>query len=335
MRGGTAGALTLALGLGLVALGWPSSASAACVRTGCEASERDANGCCPERAKPEPKPAEEPDEAGKDAADEQASKATEARERTDKKVKAKEAPRPVVPRFTPVKWIELPGGTFVMGGEGYDRDQPAHRVKVGPFSIAQTETTVAQYEACVRAGKCTAPAGSGNKASNYGAAGRDEHPINEVSYVAAERFCRWAGGRLPTEAEWEYAARSAGRPEMFPWGNTSASCQHAVMDEDGEINGNEGCGVGTTHEVCSRKAGNTAQGLCDMAGNVWEWVYDWYADDYYDWGPPANPRGPERGDRRVVRGGAYSTKYRFLPANERDSRAPDGGALDLGFRCAK
>ena len=101
--------------------------------------------------------------------------------------------------------------------------------------------------------------------------------MNCLDWQQAVDFCAWAGGRLPSEAEWEYAARSGGPSSSYkyPWGNDAATCTYAVMDDGGY-----GCGTGRTWSVCSKPAGNTSQGLCDMSGNVWEWVEDWYHGDY-------------------------------------------------------
>jgi formylglycine-generating enzyme required for sulfatase activity len=110
---------------------------------------------------------------------------------------------------------------------------------------------------------------------NWAVPGYEGHPMNWITWDDASRFCTWAGGRLPSEAEWEYAARGGGQRTTYPWDNEPATCEYAVMD-DGEV----GCGSGETSPVCSKIAGNTTQGLCDMAGNVMEWVQDKIHADY-------------------------------------------------------
>ena len=138
---------------------------------------------------------------------------------------------------------------------------------VKSFQLAKTEVTNKQYKACVEAGACTPP-------SSY--EGGDDQPVVNVDWNQAKAFSEWVGGRLPSEAEWEYAARSGGKERKYPWGDEEPSCERAVMNQGGN-----GCGRNATWPVCSKTAGNTSQGLCDMAGNVWEWTQDWYHDSSY------------------------------------------------------
>ncbi len=167
--------------------------------------------------------------------------------------------------------------------------------------------------------------------------GRAHHPVNCVTWRQAKKYCAWAGGRLPSEAEWEYAARSGGQDITYPWGNETATCDYAVMD-DGGI----GCGTDSTMAVCSKPAGNTAQGLCEMAGNVWEWV-----EDYWHYGYDGAPTDgtawvndpPRTTSARVERGGTFYDHADDLRAASR--YAIDTGRFssfsfryDLGFRCA-
>jgi formylglycine-generating enzyme required for sulfatase activity len=161
-------------------------------------------------------------------------------------------------------------------------------VTVKPFEMAKTMTTNKQYKACVAAGACSAP-------SAY--AGGDDNPVVNVDWNQAKAFAQWAEGRLPSEAEWEYAARSGGKDRKYPWGN-DASCAKVVIDS---------CGGNGTAPVCSKPAGNTTQGLCDMAGNAWEWVQDmfqgWYEGAPTDGSAWEYERGPNDSDSRVIRGG--------------------------------
>jgi iron(II)-dependent oxidoreductase len=232
-----------------------------------------------------------------------------------------------------IAWISLPGGSFWMGSSQGDGDeQPPHRVTLSAFDIARSETTVAQYAACVTARACSAPAKSEVvEACNWGVSGRSDHPINCVDWGQARAFCAWAGGRLPTEAEWEYAARSGGREIEYPWGDEEPSCARAVMT-DGEY----GCGMRRTWAVCSMFRGNTAQDVCDMAGNALERVADWYDDEYYRKSAAVDPAGPSDGSERVLRGGGWSgTDASCLRSRYRDKVAPDVRFEFLGFRCAR
>ncbi|MBP8971341.1 formylglycine-generating enzyme family protein, partial [Myxococcota bacterium] len=134
-----------------------------------------------------------------------------------------------------------------------------------------------------------------------------------------------------SEAEWEYAARSGGRDWKYPWGNENATCERAVMD-DGSGNG---CGRRSTWPVCSKPKGNTTQGLCDMAGNVWEWVQDWCHYSYN--GAPTDGSAWEKptGSRRVVRGGSWNGDAGFVRAAFRNGVDPRFRFSNLGFRLAR
>jgi iron(II)-dependent oxidoreductase len=192
------------------------------------------------------------------------------------------------------------------GGAAGDADElPRHPVNVPRFEMLRTEVTVRQYGECVTAGSCTAP-GTGTDSNWYEPVYKD-HPVNYVTWQQANDFCAWAGGRLPSEAEWEYAARSRELDRTYPWGNDVATCTYAVMDDGGW-----GCGTHRTWAVCLKPAGNTAQGLCDMAGNTWEWVQDWYHSDYT--GAPDDGSAWEvpSGTDRVVRGGSSYVTGGFL-----------------------
>ena len=236
----------------------------------------------------------------------------------------------LVVRTGGIEWVRIAGGAYRMGSaDGSDDERPVHEVEVGTFEMARTETTVEQYGACVKAGACTAPRSS-NKYDNWGKAGRERHPVNTVTWDHAVAFCRWAGGRLPTEAEWEYAARGRGRPVTYPWGEEKATCDRAVMN-----GGGYGCGEDRTWPVCSKERGNTPEGLCDMAGNVWEWVSDWYDKGYYASSPRRSPSGPSRGSGRVLRGGSFGSYAAGLRVSYRNVYSPGVASVVLGFRCAR
>ncbi len=195
--------------------------------------------------------------------------------------------------------------------------------------MSKTTVTFGQYKACVDAGTCTA-AGTGGFC-NWDNSDRGSHPINCVDWDQAQAFASWVGGRLPSEAEWEYAARSGGRDWKYPWGDESATCARVVMD-DGR---GSGCGRDGTWTVCSKPTGNTAQGLCDMVGNVWEWVQDWYHDSYN--GAPTDGSAWElpKGSQRVKRGGAMYNDASVVRSALRNYDRPTYCNSDLGFRVAR
>ncbi len=187
-------------------------------------------------------------------------------------------------------------------------------VDLGRFSISKTEVTVGQYRKCVDAGACTAPDDrSSNKYCNWGHSGREDHPVNCVDWNQASAFAKWAGGRLPTDEEWTYAATSGGKSWDHPWGDESATCSRAIMDDGGK-----GCGQDRTWPVCSKPAGNSTQGVCDLAGNVWEWTDE-----------------RDGASLRVYRGGSWSRPASFLRASVRPWDDPSYRDNHLGFRLAR
>ncbi len=230
-------------------------------------------------------------------------------------------------------WVDLCGGAYYMGSDDGDVDeQPVHAVSITAFRIFKTEVTVSQYAECLAANACTEP-DTGLKC-NWNDPGYEKHPINCVDWQQAVDFCTWAGGRLPSEAEWEFAARSRGKSIRFPWGDDPSSCDLAVMDDDGE-----GCGTGRTMGVGEKAAGDSEQGISDMAGNVWEWVQDWYHKDYEGvfQGPPTDGSAWEKpeGTSRVRRGGSFLASEAYLRSTDRGSSNPSYRGTNLGLRCAR
>jgi formylglycine-generating enzyme required for sulfatase activity len=242
---------------------------------------------------------------------------------------------PCAPNCPDLDWVTILGGTFMMGsaeGVGDHDEHPQHEVTVQTFKMSKTEVTVAQYGICVDAGICREPIG-GNDWENWenrSESGRGNHPVNPVDWHQAREFAEWLGGRLPSEAEWEYASRSGGRDIIYPWGDEDATCERAVnsTDENGDY-----CGNGRTMEVCSRPLGNTTQGLCDMAGNVFEWVED---DWHYSYsGAPSNGQAwidNPRSDRRVFRGGSWYLDPGRCRCAARYGLNPKDRDDDVGFR---
>jgi formylglycine-generating enzyme required for sulfatase activity len=250
--------------------------------------------------------------------------------------------------------LSVPGGTFWMGspaGEGDMREQPAHQVTVSGFCIDQTEVTVEAYGRCVRGGPCR-PAPTPYEYSNLamfvefcnaGRSGRDSHPVNCVDWNQANTYCKWSGGRLPTEAEWEYAARGTdGR--RYPWGSEAPgprllnACGSECVEskrKSGDKAMFEGTdGYETTAPVGSYPTNASPFGALDMAGNLAEWTSDWYGP--YSADSANNPTGPASGKTRVSRGGSwYSNDPGSVRAANRDWGAPWFRSDWRGFRCAR
>jgi len=234
--------------------------------------------------------------------------------------------------------ISVPGGDYIRG-RSYDwpdqrfkwypnpakDDTPIGPVVVSAFLIDEAEASNEQYAAFVAA--------TGHRAPFHWVdakmpAGGEKLPVANVSWDDAVKFCAWQGKRLPTEAEWEKACRSGRDEEMYPWGNGKPT------DELAHFNSTEG-----PAPVCAKKKSPT--GLCDMAGNVWEWVHDWYDTNYYaDYTSPEqteNPRGPEKGTYRAIRGGGWfaGESELFMTCSYRSWALPSERAPTIGFRCAK
>ncbi len=240
-------------------------------------------------------------------------------------------------------WVDIPGGTYEMGEYEF---LPFHDVDIPAFKMWRTEVTVDQYRACFQDGFCSTP--DANPSCSWWETWSANHPINCVTWQQATDFCEWVEGRLPSESEWEYAGRSLGVEVSYPWGADEASCTYAVMN-DTDYSPQSGCGTAWTWEVCSISAGHTAQELCDMTGNVWEWVQDWY-HDCYDCALCPNEQGCDdntvapvdgsawedpTGTHRVVRGGGYESSDHNLRATWREQVDPAEYRFHLGFRCAK
>jgi formylglycine-generating enzyme required for sulfatase activity len=224
----------------------------------------------------------------------------------------------------PLQWIAIPGGTFAMGSMTDIKEQPVHDVTVPNFDMTQTEITVAQYMQCVTDTVCTNP-GIWSTDCYWNSVGFDNYPVNCVDWDQAAAFCDWAGGRLPSEAEWEYAARSAGQPNTYPWGEDPATCDLAVKAN---------CTSIAPEPVCSKIAGNTAQDLCDMAGNVFEWTQDTWHDTYD--GAPNDGSAWEGGNLRLIRGGDYQSDHIRMQTFWRGEKyEPIKNDLFLGLRCAR
>lgn len=239
----------------------------------------------------------------------------------------------------PPGMVEVPGGTFEMGsiqGDAEVDEMPVREVHVDTFWIDETEVTVEAYVACMNApgAPCSEPQPPVVEVTcNWMVEGRELHPVNCLTWSQAEAYCEWVDGgtkRLPTEAEWEKAARGTDA-RTYAWGESTATCNYAVMDEPGA--GGPGCGTDATVQVGSKPLGASPYGALDMAGNVWEWVADWYGD--YDPAETDNPTGPAAGTERVRRGGSLATNATYLRASNRGFATVRPDELHLvGARCA-
>ena len=260
----------------------------------------------------------------------------------------------------PAGMIPIPGGSFFMGSdEGLPFEKPAHQVALEPFCIDEFEVTVDKYRACSEDGRCKR-AGTTNDWATItdkdrkafdplcnirDPKARSNHPVNCVDWEMAEKFCREQGGRLPTEAEWEFAARGPdGR--KYPWGDDDPAAGHmnACGKECvawGQKNGVEekamydaDDGFPNTAPVGSFPKGASRYGVQDVVGNVWEWVADWYGE--YGKDELKDPKGPATGEEKVIRGGAWNGSYAsWVRPTFRYKDAPSKRSYGIGFRCAK
>ncbi|MFC1671431.1 formylglycine-generating enzyme family protein [Spirochaetota bacterium] len=237
----------------------------------------------------------------------------------------------------------IPGGPFTRGSNDVSIDEdtwrkirdegPVMKIILSTFFIDTYEVTYSDYMKCYKAGECT------KAGPNYRGYDNPRQPMLGLSWYQARKYCNWKNKRLPTEAEWEKAARGP-NGELYPWGNKRADCKRSIIKERGK----KGCGTGKTWDVGSRPA--YRYGLYDMSGNSWEWVNDWYSPNYTKCGKNCsgkNPRGPCNGNdkcpghkQKVLKGGSWWWDYRYARASNRRSHfAKNKPYHHYGFRCAK
>ncbi|MCK5796187.1 MAG: SUMF1/EgtB/PvdO family nonheme iron enzyme, partial [Deltaproteobacteria bacterium] len=237
-------------------------------------------------------------------------------------------PRTIAPPthgIDPAPMVTVPSGWMLLGSkakEGEADERPQRKIWVSAFRIDAHEVTTSQYARCVTSGACDTthlPGDEGpgkayaaNAACTWPAHATKNalHPLNCISFSQAARYCHWVRKRLPTEAEWEKAARGEdGR--RFPWGEAPPNCTRAILIWGGK----GGCGRQHTWPVGSTTpAGDSPYGAHDMAGNVYEWVSDWYAKDAYAHAQERDPRGPAQGTHHIVRGGSWYNYGNYLRA---------------------
>ena len=238
--------------------------------------------------------------------------------------------------------VQIPAGCFNMGdalNEGWPDELPVHSVCISTFEMDVHEVTNAEYKACADAGQCTPPlySSSQSRSSYYGNPVYDHFPVIYVAWSQAADYCTWAGKRLSTEAEWEYAARGGLADKRYPWGDTM-SFTDANFWASGDPWDND---TSLVEYYDPRPTSPNGYGLYDMAGNVWEWVNDWYSSTYYQYcvdnGVSNDPPGPPSGTERIARGGSWGSAYteKALRVSARYSPEYLFVYPDLGFRCSR
>jgi formylglycine-generating enzyme required for sulfatase activity len=214
--------------------------------------------------------------------------------------------------------VAVPAGKFVMGHGG--DDDPVHDVTLADYWIYQTEVTNRQYALCVNVGNCTSPDPKTNP--TFDDPYRSNDPVVGVNWQQAADYCTWVHGRLPTEAEWEKFARGPnGNP--YPWGEKTPSCDLA----------NYNLCKGKTTDVVTHPLGKSYYDGLDLAGNVYEWVADWYLSTYYGQAPAEDPLGPENGTKRSIRSNSFLSNAFLSESAWRFRDDPKAQRNDLGFRC--
>jgi formylglycine-generating enzyme required for sulfatase activity len=224
--------------------------------------------------------------------------------------------------------VEIPEGIFSMGFDGtqaLEDERPLHRVWLDAFAMDLHEVTTAQFALFLAATNRPAPW----QWQTVDLAQHGDRPVIGADWADADAFCRWKGKRLPTEAEWEKAARGTdGR--LHPWGNQAPTGALANFALGARFSYSQ-----VLMPVRSFEQGKSPYGLYQMAGNVWEWVQDWYAANYYETSPERNPPGPEQGQFKVLRGGSWSDLPKYLLTYGRFKLPPETRNSYIGFRCAK
>ncbi len=231
-------------------------------------------------------------------------------------------------------WVTIPAGRFVMGCASSDtkcdsNELPRHDVDMTDYSILKNEVSNKQYKSCVDAGFCTRPQflSSETRSSYYENIFYDDYPVVWVSWHQAASFCKWAGGSLPTEAQWEKAARGPYPSEsLYSWGDDAPT--EALANRLGGIQKD-------TNSASSYPSGDSRYGVSDLNGNVMEWTADWFDSTYYITSPGSSPKGPKSSPtgQRTVRNGSFLSDETLIRSSKRAGVQPDTTQNDIGFRC--
>ncbi|MGZ8384789.1 MAG: formylglycine-generating enzyme family protein [Nitrospira sp.] len=232
--------------------------------------------------------------------------------------------------------VEIPSGSFPMGVPPGDRDggrdeYPRHEVLLDTFWIDQFEVTNGRYVEFVKSAGHRVPQNPTNPTRNLWQGDSiteslAERPVINVDWFDADAYCKWAGKRLPTEAEWEKAAKGTS-DRRFPWGNVEPTAKHLNYNQ-------RWIGEKTLMPVGSYEAGKSPYGVYDVVGNVWEWVNDWYDARYYEKSPSKNPTGPQEGTKKVIRGAGWQNETPTVRIFTRVDSVPTMRNESTGFRCA-
>jgi formylglycine-generating enzyme required for sulfatase activity len=225
--------------------------------------------------------------------------------------------------------VYIPSGSFLMGTDNgaevqRDEEKPQRTIYLDGYWIDQTLVTNGDYHRCMDAGKCNGLVSTTKYYSIFMNQSYTNHPVVYVTWFDAEKYCAWVGGSLPTEAQWEKAARGTdGR--LYPWGNAFPDSKLANYDGI----------LGMTSMVGSFPKGASPYGVMDMAGNVRQWIKDWYSDNYLRDAPDSNPTGPDTGTAHTLKGGSWNDPEIYLRSASRLSHVPDSPGETRGFRCVR
>ena len=222
----------------------------------------------------------------------------------------------------------VPAGEFWMGVDGtigLEDERPRHQIWLDAFEIDLYEVTVGRYARFLSETNRSAPW----MWETVNLEGHSDRPVIGVDWFDADAYCRWAGKRLPTEAEWEKAARGTDE-RLYPWGNNPPTARLANFALGARFSYSQ-----VLMPVGHYEKAKSPYGIYDLAGNVWEWVHDWYGGSYYEQSPERNPIGPEHGEFKVLRGGSWSELPKYLLSYGRFKLSPHTRNSYIGFRCAR